>query len=93
VYLANLAGEAFRTGGASATDRRRVFLHSVAFVAGFAVVFAIVGASAGVVGDALLERLPALTRLGGVVLMALGLHLSGLVRIPFLERTYQPAWP
>jgi cytochrome c biogenesis protein CcdA len=92
VYLANLAGEAFRTGGASAADRRRVFLHSVAFVAGFTVVFAIVGASAGVVGDALQEQLPALTRLGGVVLMVLGFHLSGLVRIPFLERTFQPSW-
>jgi cytochrome c biogenesis protein CcdA len=97
VYLANLAGEAFRTGNASAgtasaADRRRVFLHSVAFVAGFTVVFAVIGASAGLVGDALQEQLPLLTRLGGVVLMVLGLHLSGLFRIPFLERTYQPSW-
>ena len=92
VYLANLAGEAFRTGGASAADRRRVFFHSVAFVIGFTLVFAVVGASAGLVGDALQRQLPALTRAGGVVLMVLGLHLSGLVRIPFLERTYQPAW-
>ena len=92
VYLANLAGEAFRTGGTSAADRRRVFLHSVAFVGGFTVVFAIVGASVGVVGDALQSQLPALTRVGGVVLMVLGLHLSGLVRIPLLERTFQPSW-
>jgi cytochrome c biogenesis protein CcdA len=97
VYLANLAGEAFRTGdartgGASAADRRRVFFHSVAFVIGFTLVFAVVGASAGLVGDALQRQLPALTRAGGVVLIVLGLHLSGLVRIPFLERTYQPAW-
>jgi cytochrome c biogenesis protein CcdA len=92
VYLANLAGEAFRTGGVSAVDRRRVFLHSVAFVVGFTVVFAIVGASAGLIGDALQKQLPLLTRVGGVVLMVLGLHLSGLVRIPFLERTYQPSW-
>jgi cytochrome c biogenesis protein CcdA len=92
VYLANLAGEAFRTGGASAADRRRVFLHSVAFVVGFTVVFAIVGASVGVVGDGLQDQLPLLTRLGGVVLMVLGLHLSGLFRIPLLERTFQPSW-
>jgi cytochrome c biogenesis protein CcdA len=92
VYLANLAGEAFRTSGASATDRRRVLFHSVAFVAGFTVVFAVVGASAGLIGDALQERLPLLTRAGGVVMIVLGLHLSGLVRIPFLERTYQPSW-
>lgn len=92
VYLANLAGEAFRTGGVRAADRRRVFLHAVAFVAGFTVVFSVVGASAGLVGDALQKQLPTLTRVGGVVLMMLGLHLSGLVRIPFLERTYQPSW-
>lgn len=89
VYLANLAGEAFRPSADAAGDRRRVFLHAVAFVVGFTVVFAILGALAGLAGAAIGSYLNDLARAGGVVLIVLGLHMSGLVRIPFLDRTYQ----
>ncbi len=89
VYLASLAGEAFQPTGGSTADRRRVFRHSIAFVIGFTAVFVVVGASAGLVGGAVQDQIPTLTRIGGIVLMVLGLHLSGLVRIPLLERTYQ----
>ena len=90
VYLANLAGEAFQVSGRpTRDDRRRVFLHSVAFVAGFTVVFAILGASVGLVGDALQQHLETLTRIGGLLLMVFGMQMSGLIHIPYLERTYQ----
>ena len=35
------------------------------------------------------DSLDTLTRIGGVVLIALGLQMTGLVRIPYLDRTYQ----
>jgi cytochrome c biogenesis protein CcdA len=92
VYLASLAGEAFQPGGGTRDDRRRVFRHSIAFVAGFTAVFVVIGASAALVGSVLQDQLPWLTRIAGVLLMVLGLHLSGLVRIPLLERTYQASW-
>jgi cytochrome c biogenesis protein CcdA len=88
-YLANLAGEAvFGTGDAQA-DRRRVFGHSVAFVIGFTVVFALVGASVGFAGTLVQDSLDTLTQIGGVVLIAFGLQMSGLIHIPYLDRTYQ----
>ncbi len=89
VYLANLAGEAFQVSGASRDDRRHVLMHSVAFVVGFTVVFAILGASVGLVGNALQQHLETLTRIGGVLLMVFGMQMSGLIHIPYLERTYQ----
>lgn len=89
VYLANLAGEAFQPGASAASDRRRVFFHSVAFVAGFTLVFAIIGASVGLVGNALQAHLDTMTRVGGVLLIVFGMHMSGLIRVPFLDRTYQ----
>ncbi|MFN8638814.1 MAG: cytochrome c biogenesis protein CcdA [Dehalococcoidia bacterium] len=92
VYLASLAGEAFQPTGGSREDRRRVFRHSIAFVTGFTLVFVLVGASAGLVGGVVQDQIPILTRIGGVIMMVLGLHLSGLVRIPILERTYQASW-
>ena len=89
VYLANLAGEAVQVSGSARADRRRVFLHSVAFVVGFTLVFAIVGASVGLVGNALQAHLDTMTRIGGLLLMVFGMHMSGLIHVPYLDRTYQ----
>ncbi len=88
-YLANLAGEALFGTGHPRTDRRRVLGHSAAFVLGFSAVFTVVGASLGFVGTLVQDSLDTLTRIGGVVLIALGLQMTGLVRIPYLDRTYQ----
>ena len=93
VYLANLAGEAMNGSGDAQADRRRIFMHSVAFVIGFTLVFAILGASVGLVGNLLQQHLDTMTRLGGVVLIVMGLQTAGLVHIPFLDRTYQVPAP
>jgi cytochrome c biogenesis protein CcdA len=93
VYLASLAGEAFQPTGGSREDRRRVFRHSIAFCRRFHPRLRVVSALGRARGAALQDQLETLTRLGGIVLMVLGLHLSGLVRIPLLERTYQASWP
>ena len=89
VYLANLAGEAMQGSGDAGADRRRVFLHSVAFVIGFTLVFAFIGASAGVLGTLVQDQLDTVTRVGGVVLIVFGLQMSGLIHVPYLDRTYQ----
>ena len=89
VYLANLAGEALSGTGNAVADRRRVIMHSIAFVVGFTLVFAILGASVGLVGNLFQQHLDTATRVGGVVLIVLGLQMSGLVNIPYLDRTYQ----
>ena len=73
----------------SRSDRRRVTLHALAFVVGFTLVFTAVGASAGLVGTLLVDRLDLLSRAGGTVLIVLGLHMSGLIHLPYLDRTYQ----
>ena len=69
--------------------RRATFMHAVAFVTGFSVVFVVLGASLGVVGSALQDNLIWFQRIAGVALIVLGLHLAELITIPFLMRTYQ----
>lgn len=59
---------------------------SLLFVAGFTVVFSLLGASAALVGPVLLRRLPLIVRVSGVVIIAMGLAMMGLVRIPVLSR-------
>ena len=69
--------------------RGATFAHATAFVAGFSVVFVVLGASLGVVGFALQDQMIWFQRVAGVALIILGLHLAELITIPFLWRTYQ----
>lgn len=88
VYLVNIGGEAV-LGTSEAGARARVIRNALAFVVGFTLVFAFIGASAGFAGSLVTDRLDLLTRVGGVVLMVLGMQMTGLIHIPFLDRTYQ----
>ena len=64
--------------------------HALAFVAGFGVVFTILGVTATYAAGPLFDYLPILRQLGGVLLILLGLNLAGVLRIPRLERTWRP---
>ena len=56
------------------------------FVLGFSVVFIVLGSTVGYVGSIFLDASIWIERIGGVVLIVLGLHLIGLFKIPWLER-------
>ena len=96
-YLVNIAGEVVlgqRVGegladGDARRSRAHVLGHAMAFVVGFTLVFATAGASAGLLGEFVSGQGEWLTRIGGVVLMVLGMQMSGLIRIPYLDRAYQ----
>jgi cytochrome c-type biogenesis protein len=64
----------------------RIFRNSVAFVIGFSVVFIILGASATWVGKFLLAQRTMFNIVAGIIIIVFGLHLTGLIRIPFLYR-------
>jgi cytochrome c-type biogenesis protein len=64
----------------------RVLFHSVLFIIGFSLVFISLGASATWLGVALRSRLPLLLRIGGVVVILFGLHMTGILRIGLLYR-------
>ena len=61
------------------------FFHALSFVSGFSLVFVILGTSIGVVGFLLRDHQDVLAKSAGVLLIVLGLHLSGVITIPFLE--------
>jgi cytochrome c-type biogenesis protein len=70
--------------------RFELFLCSLAFVVGFAVIFSIVG----ILLQTILINVAAsvqvwLSRVGGVVIILFGLFLLKLIHIPFLERDYK----
>ena len=79
VYLGYISGVA--VGRSSSQARRVVVSHALVFVLGFSLIFALLGAAVGLLGQALNAALPTLTRVGGVVLVVLGLQMAGVLRI------------
>jgi cytochrome c-type biogenesis protein len=77
----------------AATGRARVGVatQGAAFVLGLAVIFTLLGASATVLGQTLLENQPLLWKLGGLVVIVFGLQMLGIVRIPLLYRSARVA--
>jgi cytochrome c-type biogenesis protein len=65
---------------------RRAFTRALAFVLGFSAVFIALGASASLVGRLIGDHLDVLTRLAGVIVVLLGLHMLGVFRVLFLMR-------
>ena len=66
--------------------RKTVLIHSFAFTLGFSVVFAALGLSSSVLGRFLSAYQPYIMRLGGVILIILGLYYLDIVKVPFLNR-------
>jgi len=64
-------------------------LSSIMFVLGFSVVFVILGASATWLGGFLVQRLPLLMSIAGVVIIIFGLQQIGLFKFGFMRATKQ----
>jgi len=72
-------------------ERRRgtALLHGLWFVAGFSLVFVLLGAAASAVGQLLRDYQVWLGRIGGVLLILFGIYLLGLLRPAFLMREWR----
>lgn len=88
-YLGYLSGASVGTDGQLVGERRKIVAHALMFVLGFTLVFTAVGASVGLIGFALLRNMPLVQKVGGIILVVLGLHTLRLLNIPFLNRTIQ----
>jgi cytochrome c-type biogenesis protein len=63
----------------------RLVISSLMFIGGFTLVFVLLGATATFVGGFLLQNLGIISKVAGVVLIIFGLHVAGLIKIPFLN--------
>jgi cytochrome c-type biogenesis protein len=77
-----MAGEAALAG----THRARTLAHAVAFVVGFSTVFTLLWIVVALVGALAGEMVFWLQRVGGLLLVVLGMQMLGLIRIPLLAR-------
>lgn len=87
-FLCYMAGVSAEAGDElSVNGRRRTVLSALCFVAGFSLVFVGLGATASMFGRAISGHLAQLGVLAGVVIVAMGLHFLGFLRIPLLYRS------
>jgi cytochrome c-type biogenesis protein len=90
IYLTHIAG--MSVGESTQQVRGIVMRNAVAYVLGFSLVFVALGAALGAAGamagslDFIATNRLWLVRIGGILLVVLGLHQVGIIRIPFLYR-------
>lgn len=84
-YIGYLGGRSAAMGGNSRENRFLTFTHGLAFVLGFSTIFISLGLAASAIGGLLYDGRDWLEKIGGVVVVIFGLHMTGILRIPFLE--------
>jgi len=67
-------------------NRRATLVHATLFVTGFSTIFVLLGATASFLGSFFQYYEVWITRIGGVVIIVLGLHLAGVLRLTPLLR-------
>lgn len=72
-------------GESSGKIRVKVVVSTLFFVCGFSFIFILLGASASYLGGVIQRFGPVIRVAGGIVIIILGVHLTGLFRLPFLE--------
>jgi cytochrome c-type biogenesis protein len=59
--------------------------HSLCFIIGFSFVFVLMGASATYLGQLLVQYQYWIMKGGGVLIILLGIHFTGIIKLPFLQ--------
>src|SRR2546430_4087681 len=100
IFLAQLVGQStYQSSGEQSDQPARflTFLHALVFVLGFTLAFVALGATASTLGSFLRAHQFQLRQIGGILLIIIGLHLMGILKIPFLywqkRFSYHPARP
>ncbi len=89
-YISYLGGRAASSSGTKVINRWTTFLHGVAFVLGFSIVFILVGLAASALGAVMYELRPILEKIGGILIIIFGLNMIGIIKIPILQYDLRP---
>lgn len=75
--------------------RRKLLISSLLYILGFSIVFVLLGTAAASIGASLRRYDFIFQRVGGLIILILGLEFAGILHLPFLARTKQlqlPKW-
>lgn len=89
-YVGYLGGRSAASAVGGKNNRWLTLRHGFAFVLGFSLVFITLGVATSALGGLLFNLRTWLARIGGIVVIIFGLHMTGIFRIPFLEYDLRP---
>lgn len=84
-YISLISGVSVDNLKQGTSSRRAVIVNSLAFNAGLSIIFLLLGTTAGLVGSAITSN-PWVRIIGGIVIIAFGLQLIGLLKISALYK-------
>lgn len=85
-YLAYMGGISMGELTGSSGRRRSAVVPALFFILGLSTVFLFMGFAASALGRVLLQYQPVMTKVSGLMVIVLGLHFLGILRIPILDR-------
>jgi cytochrome c-type biogenesis protein len=85
-YITGISFDELVGPGSRRKNINTTLLHSLAFVAGFTVVFVLLGATASIIGQLMIEHLRTIRIAGGILMIVLGLFVADVIPIPFLQQ-------
>jgi len=86
MYITGLSFQQLMEPGGTSGLRRAIVANTALFIAGFSIVFIAFGASATYAGRLLADHQSLIRHAGAALLIAFGVYLLGLVKLPFLMR-------
>ena len=89
-YIGYLGGRSVASGEKGEANVLLTLSHGVAFVLGFSTVFILLGIAASALGGFLYDFSNWLAKIGGIVVIIFGIHMTGIYRIRFLEYDLRP---
>ncbi len=84
-YIGYLGGRTAFGDGSDEKSKWETFSHGLAFVLGFSVVFISLGLAASALGGFLSSATDILEKVGGLIVILFGIHMTGIWKIPFLQ--------
>ena len=89
-YIGYLGGRSAASAVGGKDNRWTTLSHGIAFVLGFSIVFILLGVATSALGGVLFNLRTWLAKIGGIVVVIFGLHMTGIIRIPLLEYDLRP---
>ncbi|GAM07859.1 cytochrome c-type biogenesis protein CcdA [Geobacter sp. OR-1] len=83
-YITGLSFSDLQDEHPSQKVRYQTVIHSLLFIGGFTLIFVLLGASATFLGGYLQSKIDLLRKIGGVLIVLFGIHITGLVPIGIL---------
>ncbi len=85
IYISYFAGDNNLEDG----KKNNTLINALGFVIGFTIIFTLLGTLAGTFGSFIRNYYTLLNIIGGTIIVIFGLNYMGLLRIPFLERSFK----